>query len=111
MGTITDRSRNVPTVDYKRHLLKDLKDIQYAAGYLTEAFEEGEDVFLLALRDVAQAQGGISALSRVTKLNRENLYEILSTRGNPRLRSITAILHQMGFGLSFRPKPKRRKAA
>ena len=45
----------MPTVDYKRHLLKELKNTGYAAGYLTAAFEEGEDVFLLALRDVAQA--------------------------------------------------------
>ena len=38
----------MPTVDYKELLLKDLKDRKYAAGYLTAAFEEGEDVFLCA---------------------------------------------------------------
>src|SRR5205823_9170639 len=101
----------MPTVDYKRRLLKDLKDMKYAAGYLTAAFEEGEDVFLLALRDVAQAQGGIAALARATKLNRENLYDLLSRKGNPRLRNISAILNQLGLELSFQPKHKRKKAA
>ena len=49
---------------------EDLKNLDYAAGYLTAALEEGEDVFLLAVRDVVQAQGGMSALSQATKLNR-----------------------------------------
>jgi len=101
----------VPTVDYKRHLLRDLKNLKYAAGYLTAAFEEGEDVFLLALRDVAQAQGGITALARATRLNRENLYDLLSKRGNPRLRNITTILDRLGLELTFRPKSTQKRAA
>jgi probable addiction module antidote protein len=105
------QERKVPTVDYKRRLFKDLKDIEYASGYLTACLEEGEDVFLLALRDVVQAHGGMSALARVTKLNRENLYDMLSRSGNPRLRSVTAILNQLGLELSFKPKSKRTKAA
>ena len=101
----------MPTVDYKQHLLKDLKDTKYAAGYLTAAMEEGEDVFLLALRDVAKAQGGVTALARVTKLNRENLYDILSEKGNPRLKSILPILDHLGLELSFKPKTKKKRAA
>jgi len=101
----------MPTVDYKRRLLKDLKDIDYASGYLTAGLEEGEEVFLLALRDVVQAHGGMSALAKVTKLNRENLYDMLSKSGNPRLKSITAILNQLGLEVTFTPKAKRTKAA
>lgn len=91
------------TVDYMDHLLLELKDPLYAAGYLTVALEEGEDVFLIALRDVAQAQGGMSALSQATKLNRENLYDMLSKNGNPRLSSIASILNQLGFAIQFAP--------
>jgi probable addiction module antidote protein len=101
----------MPTVDYKKRLLKDLKDIKYAAGYLTAAFEEGEDVFLLALRDVVQAQLGMSNLARMTKLNRENLYEMLSQNGNPRLTSVATILEKLGIELSFKAKKKSAKAA
>ena len=68
----------MPTDDYKEHLLKELEDRDYAAGYLTAALEEGEAVFLLALRDVAQAHGGMAGLAQATKLNRENLYDMLS---------------------------------
>ena len=110
-GQTTRSRKHVVSVDYKRRLLKDLKDIDYAAGYLTAALDEGDDVFLLALRDVAQALGGIGALSQATKLNRENLYDLLSRRGNPRLSSITRILDTLGFELALRPKTRRTRAA
>ena len=41
-------------------VLKDhLSDPDRAAKYLTACHEEGSDVFLQALRDVVEAQGGI----------------------------------------------------
>lgn len=101
----------MPTINYDEHLLKDLKDPEYAAGYLTAALEEGEDVFLLGLRDVVQAHGGMTALSEMTKLNRENLYSMLSKEGNPRLSSITSILDTLGFKIEFSPKSPGSSAA
>src|SRR5437879_2366250 len=100
----TRRKRSMPTIDYKDHLLKDLADRNYAAGYLTAALDEGTDFFLLALRDVAQAQGGITPLAQATNLNRENLYDMLSADGNPRLSSIASILSTLGFEIEFNPK-------
>jgi probable addiction module antidote protein len=111
IGRNIKKKKAAPTVDYKEHLLGELKDSTYAAGYLTAALEEGEDVFLLALRDVAQAHGGMAGLAQATKLNRENLYEMLSNTGNPRLSSITAILDKLGFAVNFKPKSKNTKAA
>ena len=101
----------MPTFEYEPYLLADLKDREYAAGYLTAALEEGEDAFLLALRNVAKAQGGMSALAEATDLNRENLYEMLSVDGNPRLSSITSILDRLGFEVKFMPKLQGTKAA
>ena len=68
-------------------------------------------MFLLALRDVAQAHGGMKALSQITKLNRENLYDMLSTRGNPRFSSIKAVLDKLGVQVRFRAKLHHPKAA
>jgi probable addiction module antidote protein len=101
----------MPTIDYKESLLKDLQDPTYSAGYLTASLEEGEDVFLLAVRDVAQAHGGLTVLAQSTKLNRENLYDMLSTSGNPRLSSISTILDQLGFEIRFAPKSSGTNAA
>ena len=93
------------TRDYQEALLEALKDPEEAKVYLEVALEEYEEdndkeAFLLALRNVAEAQGGLSALARRTNLNRQNLYRALSPRGNPRLNTIGAILHGLGFRLS-----------
>jgi probable addiction module antidote protein len=101
----------MPTVDYDEYLMEELKDLEYAAGYLTACLEEGEAVFLEGIRSVAKAQGGMQALSNATKLNRENLYDMLSKEGNPRLSSLTAILSQLGMEVSFKPKMQGTEAA
>lgn len=97
----------MPTIDHAEHLQEDLKDLEYAAGYLTAALEEGEDIFLLALRDVVQAQMGMRALSETTRLNRENLYNMLSETGNPRWSSITAVVEALGLSIAVAPKVAR----
>ena len=72
---------------YETGLKEDLADPSEAAEYLNAALADGsQEVFLLALKDVANARG-ISEISRLSHLNRENLYKILSTKGNPKLRS------------------------
>ena len=91
-------------MSYKEGLLKRLADPDYAAGYLTECFEQGEAEFLLALRDVVEAHGGVAQLAKVAKLNRESLYKLLSKDGNPRLSSLASILDGLGIELQFVPK-------
>ena len=50
----------VKTESYKENLLESLKDPETAAEYLTACLDDGDmDVFILALRDVAEAQGGM----------------------------------------------------
>jgi probable addiction module antidote protein len=89
--------------DFKSDLLVRLKDREYAAEYLTAALEESESVFLLAVRDVAQAHGGLRSVSKATSLNRESLYSMLSEDGNPRLSSLTSVLDTLGIRLQFAP--------
>jgi probable addiction module antidote protein len=86
---------------YEEMLDEDLQDPAEAAQYLSACLESGEaDVFLLALRDVARARGGVAKLAELTNLNREHLYRMLSDKGNPELRSLEALLDAMGFRLS-----------
>lgn len=91
---------------FKDALHEDLKDPFEAKAYLEVALENYEDdkdveAFLMALRDVAEAQGGISKLAERTHLNRQNLYKALSNRGNPKLETIGTILHGLGFKLAI----------
>lgn len=73
--------------------------------YLNAAMEDGDErLLLLALRNVADALGGMSALARKSGLSREALYRTLSEEGNPRLSSLLALLHALGLELSVRPR-------
>ncbi len=86
---------------YQPDLIESLRDAGEAEEYLNAALEEGDpELFLLALRNVAEAQGGVAQLAEKAKLNRESLYKILSERGNPELKSLDALLHALGFRLA-----------
>ena len=94
------------TEKYENNLKEDLLDPIEAAEYLNAALEDGsQEVFLMALKDVANAKG-ISEIARETKLNRENLYRILSTQGNPKLKSLNSVLHSVGLKLSVEVENK-----
>jgi len=90
------------TESYEKGLKEDLADPVEAAEYLNAALEDGsQEVFLLALKDVANARG-ITEISRLTNLNRENLYKILSIKGNPKLTSLNSVLQSMGLKLAVK---------
>lgn len=95
---------------YQSKLIEDLQDPAEAAEYLNAALEEGDkELFLLSLRNVAEAQGGISKLAESTKLNRENLYRMLSEKGNPEFYSLNTLLDSMGLHLAVGTKKSELK--
>ncbi len=99
-------------IKFKDTILEDLKDPEYARKYLSVALSEYEKdkdsvAFLTALRDVAEARGGLTKLAKKTQLSRENLYKVLSSEGNPRLDTIEAVLHGLGFRLDVQSIKKK----
>ena len=79
---------------FEGHKLSFLQDPEQVALYLEESYAEGgEELFQLALRDVAKAQeGGVKGVAESAGLNRENLYRALSENGNPQSKTIKKIL-------------------
>jgi probable addiction module antidote protein len=101
---------NNKVTTYQEDLIEALKDPREAAAYLNAAIEEDDRaVFLLALRNVAEAQGGVAALARKAHMNRESLYRMLSARGNPQIRSIFTLLNSMRLRLTVAPKEDSEK--
>lgn len=96
---------------YQNELLKQLKDPSEAAEYLNACYQDSEEVFLSGLRNVVEAKGGVRAVAKLSELNRENLYRLLSERGNPKFYSLTSILDAIGISIQFTPTRKRKKAA
>ena len=91
---------NKASTSYQEGLVKDLANPAEAASYLNAALEDGsQEVFLMALRDIAEAKG-MTRLAKKAHLNRENLYRMLSGKGNPELYSLASILEGVGLRLS-----------
>jgi probable addiction module antidote protein len=94
---------------FKSTVIEKLQDQEYARTYLEVALEEyskdhNTRAFFLALKDVAEAQGGLSHLAQQTNLNRSNLYGILSGQNKPKLDTVDTILNGLGFKLQVVPK-------
>ena len=98
------RAATPASVLSRPHLQAWLQDPKNAAAYIEAALAEGDSGDLLhALRNVAEARGGIAHIAERTGLNREALYRTLSKRGNPQLKSLAAILDAAGLRLSVTP--------
>ena len=92
------------TVSHHDYLMKCLTDTAEASAYLNAVAEDRDIKFLLkAIRNVVEAQGGIGALAKKTKLGRTTLYKTLSSTGNPEVSTLDAILAVYGIRIGFFP--------
>lgn len=95
------------SLPYDNDLIAWLQDPAHAAEYINAAIEDGDrEVFLLALRDLAKARGGMTAVAEQAKISRTSLYKTLSPRGNPEFKNVTALLHSLGLKLTVEPENK-----
>lgn len=79
----------------------DLRDPEYAAGYLNISLEEeGRGGFLYALQKVARAHG-MSKVAESSELPRESLYRALSAKGNPGVRTLIRVLDALNLRLTL----------
>lgn len=104
--------RRTKTRTYDAFLKKQLRDPEMAAEYLSAAVREGTlEGFLVALKGVAEAHGGIGNIAKVTKLNRQSMYRMFSERGNPTVSSLLTVLNALGIEISFTSQEKKKSAA
>ena len=103
MKTTINKSKKHPAEgDFKDYILSKLKDPKEAREYLREAYnrslEDGNGaVFQLALRDVAEAHGGVSWLAKKSGMPRESVYRVLAKNRDPKFGSILKICKPFGF--------------
>lgn len=91
---------------YHDELIEALKDHDEAVAYLNAAFEEGlkgdkesQTLLLNALKNVAEAQGGLNKLAKKAELKKENLDRMFSARANSQLRTFITLFAVLGFNL------------
>ncbi|MCL2924723.1 MAG: putative addiction module antidote protein [Trichodesmium sp. MAG_R04] len=82
-----------------------LRNPEYASMYLAECMADDDtDLFKLALKNVADAQGGVAEIAQKSSLGRQNLYKILSAKTDPKMGTLKKILEAMGLELSISPR-------
>jgi probable addiction module antidote protein len=78
---------------------------EFAVAYLNAMLEDaGPEELASALGRIARAAGGAKLAEKV-ELSAGSLYRTLCRRGNPELRSATALLKAMGMRLVLEPFP------
>ena len=96
------------TRDYRETLLMDLQNTAEAASYLNAALEDSEEMFLLALRDVAEAKQ-MAKVAEAAGIARESIYRMLTDKGNPTYSSLVGILRAIGLKLTIEPEDQTTK--
>ncbi len=101
------------TASYHDELIESLKKPSEADLYMKIAMEEyhedgDTESLLIALRNIAEANGGMGQLAKKTHLNRQNLYQVLSEKGNPTLDTFELILKGLGYRLAIQPDENRK---
>lgn len=93
---------------WREFLIEKLADREEALGYLQVSLEEylvdgDTSFFLKGLRNVVEAQGGVSEIATQAGIAPQMLSKILSNEDPPALHTLGAILKAFGCQLSIQP--------
>jgi probable addiction module antidote protein len=107
----SERRRNIgktgkgafpPSVPFEPLYHERLRDRKFAAVYLSECLEdEDPKMFLVGLRDVIAAHGGMAHVAESAGVNRESLYKAVSEKGNPSIGYLKRILEVLNIRLQM----------
>ena len=98
--------KHKPSVSNDDVIIAEIRDNpRFAAEYLDAAMQEAQEtddpgVLLIVLRQLAEANGGMAKIAKKSGIQRESLYRALSSRGNPRLTTLLAVVRAMGMTLA-----------
>jgi probable addiction module antidote protein len=94
---------------------KQLKDVEFAVEYLNASLEDNDagsdERFLMALRQVAQAQGGMTEIATKSGMARPALYRALSENGNPEFLMLKNLLDSLGLKLAIEQREHKKQAS
>lgn len=94
-------------IGFDEVLENDLKDPEFAAAYLNAHLEINDEVdeelFLEAISKIIEAYGATN-FSKSSNVPVRTLYSAFFEKGNPRFKTLTQVLDQVGVSLQFVPK-------
>ncbi|WP_341790229.1 transcriptional regulator [Rickettsia endosymbiont of Polydrusus tereticollis] len=88
-------------IDYLRDKLQ---DEEILVAYINIALEQyfldhNKELFLATLKEAIIARGGITKISKEADINRQHIYKMLSSKGNPSFDNIGSLLTILGLQL------------
>ncbi|MBD2429204.1 transcriptional regulator [Phormidium sp. FACHB-1136] len=97
----------MPVRDYKSDLLVRLADPDYAALYLKTALDEtlkdgDKEAFLLAVKDVADAQAATVSIADQAEIVDELLPGKATVDGTPTVEMLLSVLDRVGLTMEFK---------
>jgi len=90
--------------NHQEWLVDELADPELAALYLTAALEDSPEMFLEAVKDVAQAKHKISEIAKQAGITRESVYRSFSADGNPAFKTFLKFLDILDIEMKFQAK-------
>jgi DNA-binding phage protein len=90
------------TTDWNDFMLEQLKDEEFAKGYLNESLKEYIEtgdfkLFFKSLEDVVKARSSIRKFAKNAKIDRANLCAILKGKRKPQLHTVLKIFSELGY--------------
>lgn len=82
-----------------------LKEPELAADMLNSCLADGSiEEFMIALRQITRACGGMQNVAKLGGLHEKTLYKSLAPDGNPTLKTLVALADVLHMRLAFMPK-------
>ena len=87
------------------HYIKEqLKDESEVTAFINTALEQyfedhNKELFLSTLKELIMVRGGITAVAKQSHINRQHVYRMLSSKGNPSFENIGSLLMACGLKL------------
>ncbi|MCU1305147.1 MAG: addiction module antidote protein [Candidatus Sulfotelmatobacter sp.] len=90
---------------YRPRLMEQLAIPSEAQHYVNAALKDSTEMFLEAVKDVAQAHQ-MAAVAKKAGVGREGLYHSLSKKGNPSWKTVLSVLKSAGLEIHVRTLKK-----
>ena len=87
--------------NYLKDQFQDEENVkEYINAALEQYFEDhNKELFLATLKEVVIVRGGVTEIARQSHINRQHVYRMLSSKGNPSFENIGSLLMALGLKL------------
>jgi probable addiction module antidote protein len=105
------KKKYLRSVPYEPMLLEDLKDLEFATGFLSKVLAQGDDsdedfeVLFGAIEKVMRAQG-MTVTAKKMKMSRDALYKAFKRHKNPTVRTFREMLHSVDMEMAIVPRKR-----